>query len=95
MNDWKPKLKSLSFTISSEQEYHDNEEEILEKARAELGYEVEPCSVIAEQVNAIPYTGQPHLWFPDDATIYLAINKLDHIYRVFLFKPKPSGKLTF
>ncbi|MBI2629340.1 hypothetical protein HYW74_04625 [Candidatus Pacearchaeota archaeon] len=88
-------LKGLSFTISSEQDYHDNEEEILEKARAELGYEIESCSVIALPVNAIPYIGQSHLWFPEDATIYLSIDKLDYIYKVFLFRPKLNGKINF
>ena len=94
MNDKRP-LKELSFTISSEEEYHNNEEEILAKAKDELGYEVGPCSIDSEPVNAIPYTGQHHLWFPDNAIAYLPVNKLGYIYRVFLFRQKPNGKLTF
>lgn len=100
MENREGKLKQLRWVVDGEETpievlsieaYHENEEEILERARGNNGAEVVSCSPIPERVCRCPYEGEKEIYYPQDAQYYIPVITRNSIHQVFLFKDVNSG----
>ncbi|MBS3066955.1 hypothetical protein J4205_03950 [Candidatus Pacearchaeota archaeon] len=100
MENSEGKLKQLRWVVDGEEtpiqvssieEYHENEEEILGRARGDNGKEVVSCSLIPETVCRCPYKGEKEIYYPQDAQYYIPVKTRNSIHQVFLFKDVNSG----
>ena len=88
---WVVDGEEIPIEVSSIEEYHENEEEILSLTTGNNGGRVISCSLIPEKVCRCPYEGEKEIYYPQDAQYYIPVRTMSSIHQVFLFKDVNSG----
>ncbi|GEM_PF-3750187 len=83
---WVVDGEEIPIQVSSIEEYHENEEEILSLTTGNNGGRVISCSLIPEPVCRCPYNSEKEIYYPQDAQYYIPVITMNSIRQVFLFK---------